>query len=152
MRRELFQKLGTLAMYVEEKDYDQVGIFGNTRRIIVAKKTTTIGKSLEQEEFVAKFLDARRTVRSGATLSGGKGDITTPNALIECKTSMVEKDSFTVKREWLTKMQRERFEDRKEFAFLVQNFGGKGNQDNYVVMRIEDFKKLMDMYAKEEEL
>lgn len=112
---------------------------------------STIDKSSEQEEFVASYLGGKRTPRSGAGIRS-KGDVMTPNALIECKTSMVEKDSFTVKREWLTKMQRERFEDRKEFAFLVQNFGGKGNQDNYVVMRIEDFKKLMDMYAKEEEL
>lgn len=112
---------------------------------------STIDKSSEQEEFVASYLGGRKTSRSGAGLMV-KGDVMLPKALVECKTSMVEKDSFTVKREWLTKMQRERFEDQKEFAFLVQNFGGKGNQDNYVVMRIEDFKKLMEAYTKEEEL
>jgi len=110
---------------------------------------STVSKSREQEEFVAKFLGAKRTPRSG----GGtniKGDVVSNIALFECKTSMTEKESFTVKREWLTKIQKERFEDRKQFAFLIQNFGGKGDKDNYVVMRIEDFKELYDSYVKEE--
>lgn len=108
---------------------------------------STIDKSSEQEEFVAKFVGGKRTPRSGAGLRK-KGDVADDISLFECKTSMVEKDSFTVKREWLDKIQKERFEDRKRFAFLVQNFGGRGDVDNYVVVRIEDFGELYNAYKE----
>ena len=108
---------------------------------------STIDKSSEQEEFVAKFVGGKRTPRSGAGIHI-KGDVYDDISLFECKTSMVEKDSFTVKREWLDKIQKERFEDRKRFAFLVQNFGGRGDVDNYVIMRIEDFEELYNAYKE----
>ena len=108
---------------------------------------STIDKSSEQEEFVAKFVGGKRTPRSGAGIHI-KGDVYDDISLFECKTSMVEKDSFTVKREWLDKIQKERFEDRKRFAFLVQNFGGRGDVDNYVIMRIEDFEELYSAYKE----
>ena len=114
----------------------------------MASKKTTYGKADTQADFVATLLGAKKTTRSGATLIGGKGDVADDISLFECKTSMVEKDSFTVKREWLDKIQKERFEDRKRFAFLVQNFGGRGDIDNYVVMRIEDFEELYNAYKE----
>lgn len=110
------------------------------------KKTdTTYGRAMAQTSFVAKFLGMFETPRSGAT-NFRKGDIFDEYSLAECKTSMTEKDSFTVKREWLTKMQRERFEDRKQFAFLVQNFGGSASKDNYVIMDLETFSTIYDGY------
>ena len=112
---------------------------------------STVAKSSEQEEFVAKFLNAKRTPRSGGGINI-KGDVVDGLSLFECKTYMNEKDSFTVKREWLIKNQKERFEDRKRFAFLVQNFGGKGSKDNHVIMTIEDFKELYFAYRNSLEL
>ena len=109
-------------------------------------KKTTYGKAEVQTKYIAKFLNGKETIRSGATLAGGKGDLVIPEALLECKTYMQLKDSFTVKREWLTKIQKERLEDRKQFAFLAINFGGEGHKDNHIVMRIEDFKEIFNGY------
>lgn len=106
---------------------------------------STIDKSDEQTKFVAERLGMGPTPRSGAGLRR-KGDAQDWLSLAECKTYMEERDSFTVKREWLTKMQRERFEDRKQLAFLVQNFGGPAHKDNYVVVDLETFKMLYDVY------
>lgn len=106
---------------------------------------STSDKSKEQETYVASYLGGKRTPRSGATIRA-KGDISIPEALLECKTYMQLKESFTVKREWLTKIQKERLEDRKQFAFLAINFGGEGHKDNHIVMRIEDFKEIYDGY------
>ena len=108
---------------------------------------STVKKSGQQEEYVASVLDAKKTPRSGATLHK-KGDVQSPHAIIECKTYMEKRDSFTVKREWLTKLAEERFQERKEFAILVQNFGGRPSEDNYVVMKLEDFAKMYDVYKE----
>lgn len=109
---------------------------------------STKSKSSEQEQFVAKYLNGRVTLQSGAGIKQ-KGDVRVLGALLECKTYMEERESFTVKREWLTKIEKERFEDRVEFAFLVQNFGGKGDKDNYVIMSLSDFRKIYHEYLKE---
>ena len=97
---------------------------------------------------MASVLGAKKTPRSGATLFGGKGDAQDELSLIECKTYMDKRDSFTVKREWLTKLAEERFQERKEFSILVQNFGGKPSEDNYVVMKLEDFAKMYEVYKE----
>lgn len=109
---------------------------------------STIDKSTEQEKFVADFLEVKRTPRSGATIHK-KGDVQDEFSIFECKTSMKEKESFTVKKEWLTKLNRERIEDRKRFAFLIENYGGDGNKDNHVIMSIETFKQLYSAFRKE---
>lgn len=108
---------------------------------------STIEKSSSQEKYVAEYLGVKRTPRSGGTVHA-KGDLASPLALFECKTSMKESDSFTVKREWLVKMNQERFQDRKRFSFLVENFGGDGDKDNYVVMDLSTFKELYDSYVQ----
>lgn len=99
---------------------------------------STVKKSDLQTAFVAEKLKMKPTPRSGATLRR-KGDAQDGLSIVECKTYMDERDSFTVKREWLDKVERERREDRKRYAFLVQNFGGKPDEDNYVVIHIDDF-------------
>lgn len=114
----------------------------------MAKVTSTFGKADKQTAFVAKKLGMKPTARSGATLVGGKGDAQDSLSLLECKTYMKEQESMTVKKEWLTKMQKERFEDRKELAFLVQNFGGPISQDNYVVIDLDSFAKMYLAYKK----
>ena len=109
---------------------------------------STIKKSSEQEVYVAKVLGAKKTPRSGATLRA-KGDILDELSLIECKTYMEPRSSITIKKEWLTKMEDERFQERKQFSLLVQNFGGKADKDNYVIMKLEDFEKIYSHYKEE---
>ena len=108
---------------------------------------STVKKSSAQESYVADVLGAKRTPRSGATIHA-KADVADPLCAIECKTYMAVRDSFTVKREWLTKLSQERFEERKQFSILVQNFGGKANEDNYVIMKLEDFAKMYEIYKE----
>ena len=113
-------------------------------------KKTTVDKSSEQESYVAKYLDAWRTPRSGGGLSR-KGDVYDEYSLFECKTYMERRESFTVKKEWLEKLDRERSEDRKALGILVINFGGNGNEDNHVVMKLEDFEALYNDYKHRRE-
>jgi hypothetical protein len=108
---------------------------------------STVKKSSQQEEYVAEVLGAKKTPRSGATLHR-KGDVQDSHIIVECKTYMEKRDSLTVKREWLTKLADERFQERKEFSILVQNFGGKPSEDNYVVMKLEDFAKMYEAYKE----
>ena len=61
-----------------------------------------------QEERVAKLLNAYRQSNSGASTFAA-GDVYNKNAsiLIECKTCMTNKDSFSIKKEWLIKNKEE---------------------------------------------
>ena len=53
-----------------------------------------------QEQYIAKLLGGRQTANSGAT-DFVKGDVIVSDAsmLIECKTCLAEKDSFSIKKE-----------------------------------------------------
>lgn len=99
----------------------------------MAKEGTTRYYSELQEEKVAKLLNGTRNANSG----GGKfkkGDVTVKNAnlLVECKTSMSDKSSFSVKKEWLDKNKKESFENRFENSCLCFNFGPES--PNYFVI------------------
>lgn len=111
----------------------------------MGNKTSTYGKAMVQTEYVADFLGIKMTPRSGGTIYA-KSDAQSDIALFECKTYMEKRESFTVKKEWLVKMDQERFQDRKRYAFLVQNFGGAGSEDNHVIMSLSAFKELYDIY------
>ena len=54
-----------------------------------------------QENNVAKAVKGRRTANSGAT-TFSKGDVTTNKILLECKTTIDDKKSFTIKKEWIS--------------------------------------------------
>lgn len=84
-----------------------------------------------QEKKLAKDLGGRTTANSGAALWSG-GDVSLKDALIECKTSMSDKSSFSIKKEWLTKLNEERLFAGKEYYALAYNYGP--NQDNYFVI------------------
>ena len=78
-------------------------------------KIATRDFSDEHEKSVCKALNARQVPNSGAGLFT-KGDciIDSANMLVECKCSMSEKKSFSIKVEWLNKMDEQRFEQGKE--------------------------------------
>jgi hypothetical protein len=108
---------------------------------------STVSKSSEQEKFVAEFLDLKRTPQSGGGVRK-KADAQDEYSMFECKTTMTKRESFSVKKEWLDKLNRERSEDRRIYAFFVSNFGGRGDEDNYVVMPIETFKELYETWRE----
>lgn len=97
--------------------------------------------SSQQEKQVAKAVGGRKVANSGAT-AFHKGDVTTDDFLLECKTCMTEKQSFSIKKEWLDKNKEEAFAMNKMYNALVFNFGPQ--TDNYYVIDEKLFKQLLN--------
>lgn len=74
------------------------------------------------EKSVCKALNARQQANSGAG-HFNKGDVVTDSFLIECKTSMSEKNSISIKKEWFEKNKNEAFSIRKPYHAVCFNFG-----------------------------
>ena len=76
------------------------------------------------EKSVCKALNAYQQANSGAG-KFRKGDVVNKNAgiLIECKTCMSKKDSFSIKRDWVTKNKEEAFTQRLSNSCIAFNFG-----------------------------
>lgn len=90
--------------------------------------------SIEQETRIAQLFRGKRTPQSG----GGKfakGDVLTESDygsfLIECKTSITPKPSYSVKKEILQKADEERREMGKDFYALAFTFG---DEEDYFVL------------------
>lgn len=105
--------------------------------------------SNRQEKAVAKAIGGKKTANSGAT-AFSKGDVTTTSWLLECKTATSEKQSFSIKREWLKKNREEAFSMGKENNALVFDFGDNG--DRYYVIDEKTFKKLKEAYERQEDV
>lgn len=97
--------------------------------------------SNRQEKKVAKVLGGKQTSNSGAT-PFYKGDVTTDDWLIECKTCTKPKESFSIKKEWLEKNKEESFAMGKEHSALCFDFGDNGQR--YYIVDENTFKKLME--------
>lgn len=102
--------------------------------------------SNRQEKSVAKVLGGKQVSNSGAT-AFNKGDVIIENWLIECKTSVSEKKSFSIKKEWLEKNAEEAFAMGKEYNALCFDFGNNGNR--YYVVDEKTFLKLKDVIWSE---
>lgn len=101
--------------------------------------------SSKQEKKVAKAVSGKQVANSGAT-KFNKGDVVTGKWLIECKTCTKEKQSFSIKHDWLIKNKEEAFEMGKEYNALAFNFGP--DTQNYYVIDEYTFKELI---SQEEE-
>ena len=93
--------------------------------------------SNKQEKKVAKALGGKQQSNSGAT-TFNKGDVVTDDWLIECKTATSEKQSFSIKREWLEKNKEEAFAMNKSHHALAFDFGDGG--DVYYIVDEKTFK------------
>lgn len=98
-----------------------------------------------QEKHIAKAVSGRQTANSGAT-AFSKGDVVTDMFLIEAKTCTTEKQSFSIKKEWLEKNEEERFAMGKDYSALAFDFGD--GVQHYVISE-KLFIKLLT-YLKEE--
>lgn len=78
------------------------------------------------------------------------GDVASKNWLFEAKTCMTEKQSFSIKEEWLTKLKQEAFGMNKEFFALVFNFGTK-NGSNYYIINERTFLQILSLLNELEE-
>ena len=101
-----------------------------------------------QEKSVCKCINATQQPSSG---SGHfrKGDVIQEKAsmLVECKTCVSDKDSFSIKKEWISKNKEEAFTQRMSNHCIAFNFGPK--QPNYFVID-EKLMKLLTEKLEEE--
>lgn len=102
--------------------------------------------SNRQEKQVAKSLKGVQTPNSGAT-KFIKGDVTTSQFLIECKTCTKEQKTFTVQKEWITKNQEEAFAMNKQYSAIAFDFG---DSIQHFIISEPLFKKLLT-YLEETE-
>ena len=104
---------------------------------------TTREASTAQEKKIAKVLGARRVANSGAT-KFDKGDVVLGSEwLIEAKTAMEPKKSFSIKKDWLEKLREEKFACRKDYNALCFDFGDGGNR--YYILDEDTFKTLIEL-------
>ena len=94
-----------------------------------------------QERKVAKAIGGKQTANSGAT-AFYKGDVSTDQWLIECKTCEKVKASFTLKQEWFDKNLEEAFAMNKDYNALCFDFGP--NTKRYYVIDERMFKRLVE--------
>lgn len=104
-------------------------------------KKATRYYSSRQEKKVANVIHGKQVANSGAT-SFNKGDVTTDDWLIECKTKCSVAKSFSIKKEWLDKNREEMFAMGKSYSALAFDFGD-GN--NYYVLDEKTFLMLKEM-------
>lgn len=98
--------------------------------------------SNKQEKHVAKVVGGTQTANSGAT-PFQKGDVSTADWLIECKTKTTPSESISIKREWLEKNEEEAFAMQKSHSALAFNFGDLRNAKNYYIISEDEFKRFL---------
>lgn len=104
------------------------------------EKKPTRFYSNKQEKHVAKELNGKQQPNSGATLFK-KGDVVTESDwLIECKTCTKNKDSFSIKKDWLEKNLKESLLVDKKYNALAFNYGP--DQKMYYIVDEKIFKEL----------
>ena len=93
---------------------------------------TTRDYSDKQEKHIAKVTGGKVQSNSGGTKFGG-GDVHTDKFFIEAKTPTKEQTSFTIKKEWVTKMREQAYEQGKEESVLAFRFDPDTDNDLYVL-------------------
>lgn len=95
--------------------------------------TTTRAVADVQEKSVCKALGATQQPSSGSG-KWRKGDVIHKEAsiLIECKTCMTDKDSFSIKKDWIAKNKEEVFTQRVSCGCIAYSYGP--GQPNYYVI------------------
>ena len=96
--------------------------------------------SNKQEKAVAKAVGGKQVSNSGAT-NFNKGDVTTQDVLLECKTCTKPQSSFSVKKEWITKNREEAFAMGKSYSAVVIDFG---ESEQFYIIDEKMFKKLLE--------
>lgn len=110
-------------------------------------KNPTRYYSHKQEAAVAKATGGKLTPNSGATMFA-KGDLTTDQFLIECKTKTSHADSISIKKTWLEKNASEALFMGKKYSALVFNFGP--DEPNHYIIDEYLFQDLLE-YLKQKE-
>ena len=104
--------------------------------------------SNKQEKSVAKALGGRQVRGSGASIFS-KGDVSLNRVLVECKTSISEKTSYSIKKKILEKIKDEARIMGKYFSVLAFNFGP--DSQNYYVIDEDTMKYLAEKIVEDYE-
>ena len=105
--------------------------------------------SSKQEKAVAKAIQGKQTANSGATMFGGKSDVTNDLFAIECKTHTEYREQFTIHHDWLLKNEEEAFQMGKRHSALALDFG---DGTNYYIVSQKDFLFLLEKLREENEM
>lgn len=111
----------------------------------MAKKDTTRYYSDLQEKAIARKLEMKQQVNSGATLFA-KGDVYDDYTLLDAKTVMSEQKSVSLKKEWFTKLKSEAFSMGKYLTGIVFRFEPKG--EDYVAIPIDQYRDMYECYKE----
>lgn len=106
---------------------------------------STRGASDKQEKRIAHKFNGKVVPNSGGTKFQG-GDVVTDNFLIEAKTCLQSKNSMSIKKDWLIKMQEQAFEQGKSYSALAIDFGENAD---YFIINSKLFKFLLEVLDKE---
>lgn len=100
---------------------------------MINKEATRYASSVQEKRISDKF-DGQISSNSGANLFN-KGDVIVEDAslLIECKTRLEFKKSFSIKKEWLDKNKEEAFRCRLDNHCIAFNFDYKDKNDYYII-------------------
>lgn len=100
----------------------------------MTNKEATRYASSVQENRVAKKLGGKVSSNSGAGLFN-KGDIIVADAslLIECKTCMEPKKSFSIKKDWIDKNKDEAFRLRCDNCAIAFNYDYQSKKDYFII-------------------
>ena len=101
-----------------------------------------------QEKSICKLLGAHQQSNSGAG-RWRKGDCIQKEAslLIECKTVMDDKNSISIKKDWIVKNKEEKFTQKLGNSCIALNFGP--NQENYFLIDEKLMKFLIEKLEEE---
>lgn len=86
----------------------------------------------KQEKHISKVTGGKVQSNSGGTKFGG-GDVHTNKFFIEAKTPTKEQKAFSIKKDWMDKMQEQAFEQGKEESVLAFRFSPNDKEDFYVL-------------------
>lgn len=101
------------------------------------------------EKSICKALNGRQNSNSGAGKFTG-GDVTLAcGLLVEAKTTMSAKESFSIKKEWFVKNRQEAFATRKKDSIISFRFEPEG--ENFYVIPEKWMKYLVEKLEKEDE-
>ena len=108
-------------------------------------KDSTRYVSDKHEKRTAKNLGGKVQVSSGSS-AFLKGDVVTEKCLVECKTCMSEKKSFSIKKEWLEKIEEQCIQMRKQYPVLAFDFG---DGENYFIINERVMRKFVEFLDSE---
>lgn len=104
--------------------------------------------SSQQEKAVAELLEGYANSSSGSGMFS-KGDVIVKDAslLVECKTCVAPKESFSIKKDWINKNKEEAFAMRLDNHCVAFNFGP--DTSNYFVIDEKLMSFLVDKLKEE---